>query len=837
MLQRLSLHVVHDHEMSLVALSAAIAIFASLTSFVILRRTSLPLDRWRPGWLVLAGFTTGIGIWATHFTAMLGYAPGLRLGFDPLVAFASVVIAIILATAGWAVCLCGGRASAAFGGAIVGVGLASAHMIDVTSMKVNGVILQDNGLVAASILLGVAFYALAGWYYFSKDQKTFPVVPAMAMTAAILSLHFVGMSALTIVPGPAGTPTGALLDLHYVGGLVVFAAVLLLAVAAFVAFLDIRRAHALLADKLRLQSVVAALQDSEERYRLAARATSDALWVWRHADDTVEWGEGISRRFGYKDARMGTSLAWWAERIHPEDSAAVLDSLNAALAGDSAEWTAEYRFLKGDGAFADIHAQGHIVRDESGAPLHTIGAMIDITDRRRGERKLEWAAGHDPLTDLPNRLLFNARLDSFFQAQPDLGSALAIILIDIDHFKVINDTLGHAAGDALLVEAASRLRDGSPTNSMIARLGGDEFAILIFGCTNTEIMQKAEDVLAIVKCPFGIEGSRIDASASAGVSVWPQDGASPSELLKAADLALYAAKADGRAAVRRFQPEMRSAIDLRAKMLSDARKALDDNNVVPFYQPKIDLVSGELIGLEALLRWHHSDHGLQSPAKIAAAFEDLDLSARLTDRMVDKVLSDMRRWLDQGLEFGNVAINGSAADFRVGNFGEKLLERLTRAGIPPSHLELEVTESVFFGQIAEQVEATLRMVSEAGMTIALDDFGTGYASLTHLRQFPVDVIKIDQSFVASLGGPRAQGDDAIVKAVISLARSLKMDCVAEGVETVRQAEMLRDWGCYAAQGFLFSRAVAASRVPRLIDGLRSGGNGGRRIRSLQSVAS
>lgn len=810
---------VHEHDLRLVALAAAICLFASLTSFVVLQRSAFPPNKWRPWWLTLAGLTTGVGIWTTHFAAMLAYAPGLRLGFDPVAAWASVLLAGLLSTAGWAVCLGGGRNRAAMGGALVGVGLTSAHYIDVASMVVNGTILHDGTLVFSSAFFGIAFCALAGCSHHGNGPKSFPVIPAIALSAGILSLHFVGMSALTIVPGPASPLTTPLLDIQDVGGLIILAAVVLLVVTATVAFYDFKLAQRSLADSIRLQSVVTALQESEERYRLAAKATSDAIWVWRHADDIVEWGEGICTRLGYEEARTGTSLSWWSDRVHPEDLAGIIESLNVALESSSNEWNGEYRFLKGDGTYADIHAQGHIVRDEHGTPRHTIGAMIDITDRKHAERTLRWAAGHDHLTGLPNRLLFNAKLDGSLNAPLGHLSYLTLVLIDVDHFKVVNDTMGHEAGDALLIELTARLKASVPSGSMVARLGGDEFAVLVFGCSPEDLAKPVEAMTEAVKQPFTLDGRRIDASVSAGISIWPEDGSCSSELLKAADLALYSAKAEGRALVRRFRPEMRMAIDRRASMLSDARIALNDDNVVPFYQPKISLATGELRGFESLLRWHHSEHGLQSPAKIAAAFEDLELSAMLTERMVDKVLLDMRGWLDQGLEFGSVAINGSAADFRRGDFSDKLLERLYRAKIPPSYLELEVTETVFVGQIAEQVETTLRMVSEAGMTVALDDFGTGYASLTHLRQFPVNVIKIDQSFVSRLSRSVGHEDDAIVRAVISLARNLSMTCVAEGVETAEQAAQLHEYGCDAAQGYFFSRAVPAGRVSHLIETL------------------
>lgn len=787
-----------------------------MTSFVLLRRSVLAESGWRPGLLTLAGITTGVGIWTTHFTAMLAYAPGLHLGFDPTAALASVVIATLLATVGWAVSLAKGRGGAIVGGALVGLGLACAHYIHVDSMVAYGVVIADHGLVALSVLLGIALSALAAWSERGARNHIWDFLPAILLSGAILSLHFAGMSALTVIPVVSPDSAASLHGMQDVGSLVIMAAILLLVVAASVALHDLRLAHANLADKRRLERVVAALRESEERYRLAAKATSDVIWVWRHADDSVEWGEGIYSRLGYHDADPKTPLSWWAERVHPDDLPRVLASLDRAIKGFSEHWSDEYRFLKGDGRYGEFHAQGHIVRDESGQPRHTVGAMIDISEQKEGERNLRWAAEHDPLTGLPNRLAFNRELEQRIADAAKVSQSLALILIDIDHFKVVNDTMGHGVGDALLAEIAGRLTASVPADSSVARLGGDEFAILVSGHPASDVIDEVQLIIDAIKQPFAFEGQQIDSSVSAGASIWPDDATLSSDLLKAADLALYSAKAEGRAIVRRFRPEMRHAIDRRMEMLCNARRALTDDDVVAFYQPKILLATGELCGFEALLRWHHESEGLQSPAKIAAAFEDLELSARLTERMVDKVLADMRQWLDAGTPFRSIAINGSAADFRRGDFGDRLLEKLHRANISPSFLELEVTETVFVGQIAERVERMLKTVSEAGMSIALDDFGTGYASLTHLRQFPVDVIKIDQSFIASLTGSRSNDDAAIVKAVIMLAKSSGMGCVAEGVETAAQAAQLRDYGCDAAQGYYFSRAIAGDRVSRLV---------------------
>ncbi|MES1971673.1 MAG: EAL domain-containing protein [Pseudomonadota bacterium] len=431
--------------------------------------------------------------------------------------------------------------------------------------------------------------------------------------------------------------------------------------------------------------------------------------------------------------------------------------------------------------------------------------------------KVRVLAYTDHLTGLPNRALFAERLQSSLKEAGAAGAHVGLIILDVDHFKTVNDSMGHAAGDALLKEIGARLRRGAPAGATVARLGGDEFAIILPGLSAAEAnLETVRAALKDLEMPIPFDEQILDAHVSAGAAMWPTDSADADDLLKSADLALYAAKAVGGGAIRGFRTAMRENVRRKTTMLSEARGALNDDRIVPFYQPKVRLATGEVVGFEALLRWHHPLNGLQYPRSIGAALEDKELAAHLTDRMMDSVFADMRGWLQSGVPFGKIAINGAAADFFRGELAERVLERLDRFGIPPGRLELEVTESVFFGRRAESVERTLNALNRAGVTIALDDFGTGYASLTHLKQFPVDVLKIDRSFVSKLTDNDGEEDAVIVGAVLNLAHNLGIVTVAEGIETIAQRNYLRRKGCDLGQGYLFSRAVAASRVPGLV---------------------
>lgn len=560
-----------------------------------------------------------------------------------------------------------------------------------------------------------------------------------------------------------------------------------------------------------------ALLKAEERYRLATQATNDLIWDHDLVAQTIEWNESHDRLFGYAFAELGREASWWEDRIHPDDRRRVLDELARTIAGEGTHFASEYRFARQDGTYAAVVDRGYIVRTAEG-PVRAVGAMQDLSERKAAEERVLWTATHDALTRLPNRSMFNDGLAECLAEASSTGRKFGLLHLDVDHFKQINDSLGHDAGDALLQMFAERLRSVVRSSDVVARLGGDEFAVLLPGVSDAQdVHRRANAILDRMREPFTYAGNILDCRASIGASIYPQHGNTPEELLKSADIALYSAKAAGRGGLMVFQSAMRLEMQKRSSMISLARDALRDDTIRPYYQPKIDYGTDGLSGFEALLRWRHPTRGIQPPQSIQAAFEDLELAAAVSDRMIEMVISDMRRWLDDGVEFGHVAVNASAAEFRRNNFAERVLERLARSSIPTRHFQLEVTETVFLGRGSEYVDRALKLLSSQGVKIALDDFGTGYASLRHLKQFPVDIIKIDQSFVRSM---EANADDeAIIRAVINLGKSLDISVVAEGIETELQDGRLRQLGCDVGQGFLYSKAVAASRLAALVERL------------------
>jgi diguanylate cyclase (GGDEF)-like protein len=416
---------------------------------------------------------------------------------------------------------------------------------------------------------------------------------------------------------------------------------------------------------------------------------------------------------------------------------------------------------------------------------------------------------------LPNRAFFQERLDQYIAQANSLRDGFGLLLLNVDNFKRANDTLGHDAGDALLRTIAMRLKLATRAEDLVVRLGGDEFAVVVAGADCAEKLEAAIQSIFLrlrEACPE--VGRPLECLASIGASIYRHGGPDKAELMKQADIALYAAKDSGKSTFRLFEPSMRKQMQSRLSMLTTAREALRRNRIVPFYQPKTNLQTGRLAGFEALLRWRHPRRGMQSPGTIAAAFHDAPLAEEISDRMIALVIKDIQGWISGGVRFGHVAINAAGAELKRGNFAERLLDRLSAASIPARCLQLEVTETVFLGDGADYVERALKTLSVAGVRICLDDFGTGYASLSHLRKFPVDIIKIDKTFLRDID--RHPDDEAIVRAVINLGKSLGIRVVAEGLETPAQSAYLRKHGCEYGQGFLFGAAAPGKDVPNLV---------------------
>ena len=680
------------------------------------------------------------------------------------------------------------------------------------------------------------------------------------------------------------------------------------------------------------------LQQSLERFEIVARATNDVVWDWNLATDQLWWNENFRAVFGYEPHEVGAYIDSWTTRIHPDDAESVRQSIRGAIARGDKGWSGEYRLRRKDGSYATVFDRGLVIHDAAGQPVRMIGAMVDITERKRAERKMllhtqrqeiiarlgqfalggaelaevltdaaralhaggcdvaaiiergsrgseslsdaEWAqmldsdgavvhdrrvyvpiraehgafgvlmmgslrdqafdaedlsfaeavahvlsaavrrhhtqtrlaymAEFDALTGLPNRNLLQDRLtQSVAQARRHAWQG-AVLFIDLDRFKLINDTLGHHVGDALIAEVGRRLKECVRAGDTVGRVSGDEFGVVL-----AELAQPddaaivAQKILESLARSFDLGGNEAYVTASIGISVFPADGADAATLLKNADMAMYRAKELTRNAYCFFTAEMNRRSVAKLQLNTDLRRAMERGEFVLHYQPKVDLRDGRIHGVEALLRWNHPSRGMVAPAEFIPALEDSGLILPVGEWVLQEAAAQLRGWQREGLQSVPVAVNLSAKQFRRRDLDALIRGALAASGVSASLIELEITESCLMDDPEDAVRL-LASLRAAGLKISVDDFGTGYSSLSYLTRLPLTALKIDRSFVREAVSSSEAA--SIVRAVIDMAHNLNFTVIAEGVETQAQVAFLRRHGCDLGQGYLFDRPLPAAQL-------------------------
>jgi diguanylate cyclase (GGDEF)-like protein len=438
----------------------------------------------------------------------------------------------------------------------------------------------------------------------------------------------------------------------------------------------------------------------------------------------------------------------------------------------------------------------------------------DITDRKKAEVRLAYMAYHDPLTGLPNRVTFGDRLVRDLARARRRKEVVGVVLLDLDRFKEVNDTLGHAAGDRLLVAVAERLQGFVRETDTLARMSGDEFCVILTDQSDEgaaiEAAQRLHNAFA---APFPFDGQEMRVTASLGISMFPFNGDTPETLVKNADIAMFRAKAQGRDTLQVFSEEMSAAVEERARMEKGLRRATGKNEFVVHYQPEIDLRTGRIVGAEALVRWQTPDRGLVLPMTFIPLAEETGAIVPMSEWILRTACAQAKAWQVQGYSPFRISVNVSGRLFQQYDLSRAILDILGKTGLGPESLELEITESVAMSNL-ESTMKTLWKLHGFSIRVAMDDFGTGYSSLAYLKKFPIDLLKIDRAFIRELD--RNLGDRTIVKAILAMARSMDIEVIAEGVERVEQLNLLKSFGCGLAQGFLFSKAVPAAEFTQLL---------------------
>lgn len=556
----------------------------------------------------------------------------------------------------------------------------------------------------------------------------------------------------------------------------------------------------------RLQEAIDALRESEARLAKAQNLSRLGSWEMDVRNRVMTWSTAMYRLLMIDPSeRIIPTLHLLYHHIHPDDLESFRDAVETLLTSRSS-FNRDIRMVTVTGESIYVNAQGDVEFSDDGAPIRITGTMMDISERKRAEHKIEQLAYFDPLTNLPNRSLLTDRLTQAISQATRERRRLAILFIDLDRFKTINDTLGHAAGDELLTVVARILQGCVRESDTVARLGGDEFVILLNSISSSDDASVvAEKVNTALSSPIQLGETEIYTSASIGIAIYPDDGKDVATILKHSDSAMYQAKEQGRNTYQFFSTELNLRVHESLLLETSLRRAIEQDQLFLVYQPQLDIRGGGLAGVEALVRWHHPDMGVLLPDRFIPIAEETGLIVPLGTWVLESACRQGMAWRAEGLPPLRIAVNVSARQFRDPDLVDTFVSILQRTGFPPSSLEIELTESTIMA-FPEKSRDTLLDLKRIGISIAIDDFGTGYSSLACLRQFPIDRLKIDRTFVCDITN---DPDGAvIVDAIIAMAHSLRMKVTAEGVEHPEHLEYLSSRNCDELQGFYLGRPLS-----------------------------
>jgi diguanylate cyclase (GGDEF)-like protein/PAS domain S-box-containing protein len=560
-------------------------------------------------------------------------------------------------------------------------------------------------------------------------------------------------------------------------------------------------------------SEIADRLSAEEKQRLHARIIEDSeegILITDINNRIISVNSAFTRITGYTAGEaIGQSPDLLRSGVHSADFRV---EVLAAMHGAGA-WHGEIIGRRKNGELFPQSVSIGVVRDADNRITHSFSVFSDISVLRATESRMQQVVNFDTLTGLPNRTLFHQLVDQALSTARRNNEHGALLVIDLNRFTSVNDTLGHEVGDQLLCQVGQRFREVLREEDILARFGGDEFVVALFNIHKSEHAGLvAEKLLTALEAPFAIEAHALHISASIGIAIYPEDGLSTAALLRCADVALKRVQGNGKSSHLFYSPEMNARAKEQWLLEGEFRKALGGDELLLHYQPKVSLRSGRIVGAEALIRWSHPEHGMIAPGRFVPLAEETGLIFELGSWVLEETCRQIRIWLDAGLEMVPIALNISARQFDS-HLPERLQAAIDRHGVPCELLKLEITESLLV-RGPEKVIPIMNKLVAFGFTLALDDFGTGYSSLAYLKKFPITTLKIDRTFV--IGVPGDENDCAIAQAIVTMGKQLRHEIVAEGVETPEQMAFLRDLGCDQLQGFLFSRPIAAGDFEKMV---------------------
>ena len=772
--------ITEQHDLFLVLIAGLVCVAGSWATIRLYRRARATTAMEKSAWLVLTAVVAGASIWCTHFIAMLGYDPGVPVGFDPVLTIVSLLVAVCGAVIGFAIgATTTTRAAPMLGGGIIGLAIAVMHYTGMLAYRVQGIVTWDMTYLVASIVFSVVFSGIALHLTarMTGSRADFVVVPLLAF--AIVSLHFTGMAAFRVEPllidGSFSNP-----DALRALALAVAGVAIAIVCAGIASHLIDNHARAEATEALHNMSNGLLVIAGNRTIRLF---NPRVLELFSLTPDKVRVGMRYEQYLG----NIGAQAGWD-------------DARTRRVIANHESW-----FSGGEITRLEHHFDDGRILQVTCQPLPDGGAILtydDVTEAREGQRQLVHMAFHDALTGLPNRRSFSERISTLAR-QGDV----TMLMIDLDHFKPVNDTLGHGIGDLLLAAVARRLQElCGPTDSLF-RLGGDELAVL---CTASpdDAMALAEQIRSALTQSFGIREHVLAIGASIGLA-HAERGTLPERVLQMADLALCRAKGNGRGRIEIYRDGMIEEAALRREIENDLARAAEAGQLMLHFQPLVGLPGKELQGFEALLRWRHPERGMMSPADFIPVAEQSGLILEIGGWVIDEACRQVASWPDNLY----VSINVSPVQLRSADILLRFMRALERHGIMPSRVEVEITETAMV-EDAERIASALSGLRALGIRVAMDDFGTGYSSLAHLRAFELDRIKIDRSFV------NASRDDvnamAVMRAITTMAREMGIATTGEGVETDTQLDNLISFGCNTAQGYLLGKPGDAQAATQLI---------------------
>ncbi|WP_035408202.1 bifunctional diguanylate cyclase/phosphodiesterase [Bacillus sp. SJS] len=789
------------YNIPLVILSVIIAVTASFAAL----NVSIKINKAKPLaryiWLASGAFAMGLGIWAMHFVAMLALHLSMPVSYDYQIVVISIIPAII--ASGLALYVISRKTAAGtiritVSALLMAIGIVSMHYTGMAAMKMAATIQYDPIIWGLSAIIAfitsvVALYLLQ---FVSQNHRKpgiwrIKAGSALIMGIAIAGMHYTGMAAAKFTPHSHHIMSKeAAIDNTLLAYSIAFCMLVIFGIVFISMFVDQRFEH---------QSI-----QSERKFRSVFESANDAIILADSRGVIISWNQGAERMFGYKELEVtGQKLQMIIpdkfKEAHQRGMDRYLSTKEERVVGQ----TVELEGLNKNGNEFPIELSLASWKEDQ--EIYFSSIIRDITERKKTEMKINQMVYRDALTDLPNRLLLNDRLSSAMDQAAANQQQIGIMFMDLDRFKNINDTLGHDAGDQLLIEVAKRIKASLDKSDTVSRQGGDEFIILLPHTSTAEVTKKAQTVIDLFSRSITIKDIELFVTPSIGIAMYPADGRDIDSLVKNADTAMYRVKEDGKNNFQFYAPSMNEIVSKKMQLENGMRKALKQNEFRVVYQPQVEVATGKIIGVEALLRWHHPEWGVISPAEFIPIAEETGLILPIGEWVLHEACLQNKTWQQNGYQPLRMAVNISSRQFQQSNLVEMVRDTLTKTGLHPSFLELELTESII--QDSNHAVHKMQQLRDMGIHLSIDDFGTGYSSLSYLKTFPINTLKIDQTFTRNIyTDPK---DASLVDTIINMAHNLNLKVIAEGVETEEQLQFLETKNCNEAQGYYFSRPISA----------------------------